>query len=57
MVLTYMTGAGSSNEELEVLVYLSAREDANLLGSVFLKNETIEEAIKQIKEVSYLNYG
>ncbi|KAI9358124.1 ankyrin repeat-containing domain protein [Pilaira anomala] len=43
-------GAGSSNEELEVLVYLSAREDANLLGSVFLKNETIEEAIKQIKE-------
>ncbi|KAG2235462.1 ankyrin repeat-containing domain protein [Thamnidium elegans] len=40
----------ASNEELEVLVYLSAREDANLLGSVYLKNETIEEAITHIKE-------
>ncbi|KAI9349917.1 hypothetical protein BD770DRAFT_429734 [Pilaira anomala] len=43
-------GAGSSNEELEVLVYLSAREDASLLGYEFLKYETIEEAIKQINE-------
>jgi hypothetical protein len=37
---------------LEVLVYLSSREDANLLGSVYLKNETIEAAIENIKEVN-----
>ncbi|KAG2210583.1 hypothetical protein INT47_002525 [Mucor saturninus] len=40
----------TSNEELEVLIYLSSREDANLLGSVYLKNETIETAIENIKE-------
>jgi hypothetical protein len=38
-------------EEREVLVYLSSRSDENLLGSVYLKNESIETAIEQIKEV------
>lgn len=33
-----------------MLIYLSSREDANLLGSVYLKNETIETAIENIKE-------
>ncbi|KAI8073393.1 ankyrin repeat-containing domain protein [Gilbertella persicaria] len=39
-------------EEREVLVYLSKREDENLLGSVFLKNESIEKAVEIMKEAS-----
>lgn len=38
-------------EEREILVYLSSRQDDNILGSVYLKNESIETAIEQIKEV------
>lgn len=44
------TTPSASTEEREVLVYLDAREDSKLLGSVFLKNETIEAAIKDIRE-------
>ncbi|CAO3634602.1 unnamed protein product [Mucor hiemalis] len=40
----------STSEEREVLIYLDTRDDNNLLGSVYLKNETIETAIKDIKE-------
>jgi hypothetical protein len=38
-------------EEKEILVYLSTRQDENILGSVFLKNESIETAIEEIKKV------
>jgi hypothetical protein len=41
----------TATEDREVLVYLDIRQDENLLGSVFLKNESIETAIKEIKEV------
>jgi hypothetical protein len=44
-------------EEREILVYLSSRADKNLLGSVYLKNESIETAIGQIKEVCYPRYA
>ncbi|KAG2214216.1 hypothetical protein INT46_010451 [Mucor plumbeus] len=37
-------------EEREVLVYLSNRQDENLLGSVYLQNQSIETAIEDIKK-------
>ncbi|KAI9473946.1 MAG: hypothetical protein EXX96DRAFT_579952 [Benjaminiella poitrasii] len=39
----------ATTEEKEVLIYLSSRQDENLLGSVYLKNEPVEDAIKDIK--------
>ncbi|KAI8332995.1 ankyrin repeat-containing domain protein [Blakeslea trispora] len=41
-----------AHQEKEVLVYLSKREDENILGSVFLRNESMEKAVEAIKEVS-----
>lgn len=38
------------NDEREVLIYVNARSDENLMGSVFLKNESIESALIQIRE-------
>ncbi|KAI8993194.1 ankyrin repeat-containing domain protein [Pilobolus umbonatus] len=44
---------GSNNsEEKELLVYKSIRDDEHLLGSVYLKNESIESAMNIIKTVS-----
>ncbi|KAI7907581.1 ankyrin repeat-containing domain protein [Cokeromyces recurvatus] len=40
-----------NREEKEILIYLSSRQDENLLGSVYLKNQTIENAIDDIKKV------
>ncbi|CEP17790.1 hypothetical protein [Parasitella parasitica] len=42
--------AATTMEEKEVLVYLSSRQDENLLGSVYLPNQPIEQAINKIKE-------
>ncbi|KAI8987789.1 hypothetical protein BDF20DRAFT_852200 [Mycotypha africana] len=36
--------------EKEVLVYLNERSDDNLIGSVFLRNESMDAVIKQIKD-------
>ncbi|KAI9008966.1 ankyrin repeat-containing domain protein [Phycomyces nitens] len=38
-------------EEREVLVYRQNRLDESLLGSVFVKNETIDRVVENIKEV------
>ncbi|KAL0080775.1 hypothetical protein J3Q64DRAFT_1706063 [Phycomyces blakesleeanus] len=40
----------SSCEEREILVYLEKRLDETLLGSVFVKNETIDNVVNDIKE-------
>ncbi|KAG1226363.1 hypothetical protein G6F35_002952 [Rhizopus arrhizus] len=37
-------------EEKEVLIYLSARKDDSLLGSIYSSNQSIESAIEQIKQ-------
>ncbi|CAO0789290.1 unnamed protein product [Mucor circinelloides] len=42
--------AVAAAEEREVLVYLSHRQDDTLLGSVYLKNQSIETAIEDIKK-------
>ncbi|KAI9310123.1 hypothetical protein BX666DRAFT_1299520 [Dichotomocladium elegans] len=39
------------SEEREILVYLNTRSDESILGSVFLKNESIEASISTIKAV------
>ncbi|KAI8393598.1 uncharacterized protein BYT42DRAFT_12692 [Radiomyces spectabilis] len=36
--------------EKEILVYLGSRSDENILGSIFLKNQTIDAVIDQMKE-------
>jgi hypothetical protein len=41
----------SSSPEKELLVYLGTRTDENLLGAIFIENQsTIEDVIKQINE-------
>ncbi|OBZ87536.1 Ankyrin repeat domain-containing protein 40 [Choanephora cucurbitarum] len=47
---THSSAPSVSHQEKEVLVYLSKREDENILGSVFLRNESIEKAVEAIKE-------
>ncbi|KAI8881093.1 hypothetical protein K501DRAFT_223645, partial [Backusella circina FSU 941] len=42
--------SSSGNDEREVLIYMNSRADENLVGSVFLKNESIESALVQIRE-------
>lgn len=37
-----------------MLVYLSHRQDDTLLGSVYLKNQSIETAIEDIKKVRHV---
>ncbi|ORE22669.1 ankyrin [Rhizopus microsporus] len=40
-----------NEDEKEILVYLSARKDDSLLGSVYLKDQSIESALEIIKQV------
>ncbi|KAI9488174.1 hypothetical protein BDB00DRAFT_849588 [Zychaea mexicana] len=40
----------SKDEEKEILVYLGSKMDENIVGSVFLKNESIESSVKAIQE-------
>ncbi|CEI88902.1 hypothetical protein G6F70_007406 [Rhizopus microsporus] len=39
-----------NEDEKEILVYLSARKDDSLLGSVYLKDQSIESALEIIKQ-------
>ncbi|KAI8099769.1 ankyrin repeat-containing domain protein [Halteromyces radiatus] len=41
----------SQTSKKEVLVYLKTRSDDSILGSVFLKNETMTTIIEQLKDV------
>ncbi|KAI9279965.1 hypothetical protein BC943DRAFT_264882, partial [Umbelopsis sp. AD052] len=46
-----VTPTETSSPEKELLVYLSARADENLLGAIFIDSQsTIEDVIKQINE-------
>ena len=38
-------------EEKEILVYLKSRSDGTILGSVFLKNESIESSMNAVRQV------
>lgn len=43
--------SNSSAAEKEILVYLGNRNDESIMGSVFLKNESIDASLASIKQV------
>lgn len=43
----------SAVAEKEILVYLGSRSDDSIMGSVFLKNESIDASVASIKQVSW----
>ncbi|KAI9262011.1 ankyrin repeat-containing domain protein [Sporodiniella umbellata] len=49
-----VTQQPAGDNEKEILIYLSARLDDALLGSVYLSNQSIESAIEVIKQVGYV---